>query len=195
MNPLPTPQTAPTPPTETGKYGPPRWQVTIYQVLFGIMAVALGGFISAEPTLYLERQEDGRVEAWYALEAYGRFPTLRNAVWDLVRYEVTQSESRGTGGSSSGSWRSRTTYTLVLWDRDGSSFGVGQTWDLLAIGKMIDGSHKEPWHEQRITAGKARRYGGWSLGGFGLLLLSGAVWNVFLMGTGLGSPKDRASHA
>ena len=75
MNPLPTPQTDPTSPTDAEKPGPPRWQVTIYQLLFGVMAVGFGGLISAEPTLRLERQEDGRVEAWYALEAYGSADT------------------------------------------------------------------------------------------------------------------------
>lgn len=190
MNPQATPQ------PETGKLGPPRWQVTVYQVLFGAMAVTFGGLISAEPTLLLERQDEGRIEAWYALEAYGRVPTLRYAVRDLVRYEVVRSEESGSRGTrSSGAAAPRTSYNLVLRDRDGSSFAVGQAFDLLPIDRMLEGRHPERAHQERIAAGNARRRGGWGLGAFGLLLLAGAAWNLWLMATGLGSPEERAAAA
>lgn len=186
-------QTIPENPDE--KPAPPRWQVTAFQLLFGAMAVALGGFISAEPTLSLDRGEDGRLVCRYALNAYGRFPALEHSVDDLIRYEVTESRSSGvraTGSSSSG--RGSTSYTLTVWGRDGSHFSVGQSWSLTALDGMIDGSHEERSSRQRITAGGARRYGGLGLGTFGLLLLAGAVWNGFLIVTRFASPTDRIAH-
>jgi hypothetical protein len=155
------------------------------------MAVALGGFLSAEPALSLDRREDRRLECRYALNAYGRFPAFRYSVDDLVRYEVTESVSsalRGTGSSAGG--RPSTSYNLTLWGRDGSSFSVGQSWSLTALDRMIEGGGARS-HEERISAGRARRYGGWALGAFGLLLLSGAGWNGFLMASGLRSPTER----
>ena len=86
-------------PSETGR---PRWQIAIFQLLFGSMAVALGGLISAEPTLSLERREDGRLACRYALDAFGWLPTLTASLDDLVRYEVSVGEASGTQGMAGG---------------------------------------------------------------------------------------------
>lgn len=184
------------PRSEPARLGTARWRITVYQILFGAMAVALGGFISAEPMLSLDRQADGRLECRYALNAYGRIAALEHSVDDLVRYEVTEGRMSGLRGTgSSGAGRASTSHDLTLWGRDGSSFSVGQSWSLTALDRMIEGGSAEPSHEQRVTAGRARRYGGWALGAFGLLLLSGAVWNGFLMVVGLRSPTERTGAA
>jgi hypothetical protein len=177
------------PPTESTQPGRLRWQVTVFQLLFGAMAVGLGGFISAEPTLLLDRRDDGRLECRYALNAYGWFPTMTASIDDLVHYEVTQSQQRGSRGTrSSGAGSTTTRYNLRLVGRDGSEFSVGQTWSLTELDRMMEGGRSGPSHQERITAGPARRYGGLALGAFGLLLLAGAIWNIVLMAIGLGSP-------
>jgi hypothetical protein len=164
----------------------PRWRATLFQWLFGTMAVALGGFISAEPTLHLERLANGRLECNYALNAYGRISALRATVTDLARYEVSSAIARGPRGQSSGAGSLSETHTLVLVGREGDRMSVGQAFDLLALDRMLEGRSESPIHWERIRAGRARRYGGWALGAFGLLLLSGALWNLVLMLTGQG---------
>lgn len=177
------------PRTDATQAGRPRWQVAIFQLLFGAMAVTLGGFISAEPTLSLDRRDDGRLECRYALNAYGRIPAMTASVDDLVRYSVTEGRVSGTRGTSSSSASVATRYHLRLTGRDGSSFAVGQTWSLAGLDRMIDGSSDDRSHRERIAAGSGRKYGGLALGAFGLLLLAGAIWNLFLMITGLGSAR------
>lgn len=174
--------------TASAQPGRPRWQITLFQLLFGLMAVSLGGLISAEPSLSLDRHDDGRLESRYALNAYGRFPTMTASVDDLVSYEVTQGELSGLSGrGSSGVPWNPTRSTLHMVGRNGSRFAVGQTWSLSDLDRMIAGEGS-PSHHERIVAGSARRYGGLALGAFGLLLLAGAIWNIVLMGTGIGSP-------
>lgn len=176
------------PPTESMQPRRLRWQVTLFQLLFGVMAVGLGGFISAEPTLSLDRRDDGRLECRYSLNAYGWFPAMTASIDDLVHYEVTQSQQRGSPGTrSSGAGWMTTRSNLRLVGRDGSEFAVGQTWSLMELDRMIEGSRGGPPYQERITAGSARRYGGLALGAFGLLLFTGAIWNIFLMATRPGS--------
>ena len=154
--------------------------VILSQLFFGLFFIATGGWLTAEPTLTLTRDEQGAVEYHYAFWAYGRLPVIEKQLEDLVGCKVTESRNQvASPDRVSASPRSRTvtSYNLVCSARNGDSFAIGNAFQTQAILRFLDSS-EERIYQERIEATSLRLYGGAAAGLFGVLLLAGGITGV-----------------
>ncbi|MDA8017657.1 MAG: hypothetical protein MPN21_09440 [Thermoanaerobaculia bacterium] len=162
---------------------PPRvsLKVVMAQLFFGMFAIATSGWLTAEPTLTLHRQADGRLTCDYSFNAFGRVPAVTRHLDDLVDYDVTESQTQLPARPHESHGRVHSSSNLVLQGRDGSSFAIGNAFSLAEIDQMLESRADSSPRELKIAAGKGRLVGGWTLAGFGSFLLLGAIWNSLVL--------------
>ena len=154
--------------------------VILAQLFFGVFFVATGGWLAAEPSLTLTRDDRGLVGYHYVFNAYGRLPVIERRLEDLVRCEITESHqqvARPDRISSAVTSRSVESSNLVCSTRNGDSFTTGNAFRAPAIRSFLE-SPEERVYRERIEATALRLYGGIGAGLFGGLLLLGAVVGV-----------------